>query len=102
MNLGPLQVRPDALGQRLEVVVPIPREEQIPQHLGSSSLSQGIGPLVAIPLLRPGTLRTNLRLDFDGVVVFLGDPPSQSPIPAIPVAPFREDGGAAFEIHIFG
>ena len=95
-------MRADALGQRLEAVVPIAGEEQIPQHLGSSSLSQRISPLIAIPLLRSGALRTHLRLDFDGVVVFLGDPPSQSPIPAIPVASFREDGGAAFEIHVLG
>ena len=84
------QVWPRPGGQCLDAVVPVPRKVKIPQRLRSRFLPDELRASLVVPILAPGAPGTDLRLDFDGVVVLLAHTADNSSVPLVAVPPLRE------------
>ena len=94
------QVWPRPGGQCLDAVVPVPRKVKIPQRLRSRFLPNELRASLVVPILAPSAPGTDLRLDFDGVVVLLAHTADNSSVPLVAVPPLREHGRTSLEIHI--
>ena len=81
-------------------VVPVARQQQVPQRLRAGFLADELDTALGVPLLTAHAPRAHLTLYLDAVVVLLRDPANDLPVVFVAVPPLGKNGRGALKLGV--